>query len=554
MADNDMMSWITEAKKEFNARWDVMDKVRDLVYMEDYQLKGTSGKFKNKAIDGAVNVTMNTAAIHANTIASTLMEGKWQTVIEGKLPSSKSHKVEEFIDNVWTEIDERLITSGNPILHAWNCNHITVRGLIGGRFLWRKYTEGPLSGTAYPDYLTIDMRWCVYENDYLGIKKAGYFNKRRASDIMDEYNVTLKDGLHDVWVAYDRESEYVYVNNNLVAQKKHGFGYIPMIISTVPAGFMLRDDGWREYDSPDALFMNLKLYNEQNRSVSITQTGAMTLIRPSYQKEVAEKGGEPPPYPNPIGDVIEVLKGEPYTPLQVKDTNAAHQIGMNLIDKAVEEGGLPGLGLGTWTSNNPPSGAAITAMSEIRAKVLNPRLEALASFRSSLARMILNQWSTGGYGGELGQAGLKTSYSAGDLGDPNDYNISYRLMSRSKVQEIANISIAAAARPYYSLDSILRNIVMTDDPEGEIAKLEAERAEQAYPAMFFLRKALALARSAKESSDTEREQKYLEAYMLTKKCVQMLESEGLQALPEGELKEPKPTGNIMPLTSGLGVS
>jgi hypothetical protein len=511
---------VTDKKKEFQARWDRMDKTRDRIQMKAYTLKGKSGKWKDREIPGVISVTMNSAAVYANTVASALMGGKWQTNIEGKIPASRTHTVETFIDNVLADADERLNRRMIPSLFQWLCNHVTVRGFIGCRFLWLTDEE---TKEIYPDVLPLDMRYAVFETDTKGLVWGANLTRRSAAEILSQYNIESKAKTAEVTDYWDREKEEVWIDGKMVYTENNMLGLVPFVVGAVPSGFMLRDEGYMEYESPDSLFLNEGLYDIENMNMSIEQTLSMKLILPPYQKKYKDAiTGEPAKYPDQVGAVNEVLDGEEYELLQTQDINRAHQMGTGSIQKALGNGGLTDIDLGSWLASPPPSGAAITAQSEIRAKVLEPRLQTLADFKSALARMILSQWFLGGYKGDIGKSGNKLYYSTKEIGDPSEYNISYRLMSRSKVQEVANLAMAQAAQGIYSRESILRNIIMTDDPEGEIAKLDAEKAEQADPALFYLRKALACADAAVDMTGEDRKAKELESKLLTQQGVNII--------------------------------
>jgi hypothetical protein len=546
---------VNDKKSDFQARWDRMDATRRRIYLEKYTLLGADGQYKNKAIPGVISVTMNSAAVFANTVVSALMAGQWQTVIEGKVPGNRTHRAEEFIDNVLAEADERLVARGQPPLFQWLCNHVAVRGFIGCRFLWLK--DG---AAVYPDCLPLDMRYVVYEVNTNGLLWAANLTRRSAADILNEYGVTLRPGAATAEVAdyWDGEKEEVWIDRSLAKTIKHRLGQVPFVICGVPTGFMLRDEGYFEHESPDILFLNESLYDEENRSVSIEQTLNMKLILPPYQKPSGDMGGQPAPYPDGVGKVTEVLQGEEYQLLQTKDVNLAHQMGTGHIQKALGQGGLSDIDLGSWMSNPPPSGAAITAQGEIRAKVLNPRLEALASFKGALARLIISQYTARRLKATVGLAGRRLGFTAAELGDPSQYRISYRLMSRSKVQEVANLAMAQAAQGIYSTMSIHKNILMSDDPEGEVARLEAERTEQADPALFFLRKAFACVDEAAQLTGEEKDEKLLESQMLTRQCVRIIHSRRQPASvpqpPPGQTAGAKPSGSLVPLLGQKGLS
>jgi hypothetical protein len=357
----------------------------------------------------------------------------------------------------------------------------------------------------------------------------------------------------DYW---DDKVEEIYIDGALKKQNPNPLGYPPFVILAPATGFMLRDENYMEHEAEDLFFLNSKLYDEWNRSISIEQTIAMKQIMPPYQKpSKLPPQGEPVPYPDKIGAVNEVAEGEEYHLLQVGDVNNAHRMSVSNIGGALQRGGVNNIDLGNVSQE--VSAVWITEQSEIRSKILEPRLQALTTFKAMAGRMLIDQFIKGGYSASLGRAGLQKEYSAGQLGDPKNYSVSYRLMSRSKKQEIANLAMAQGARGIVSQETILTDILQVDDPAGELAKLDAEKAEQADPVLFYLRKACSLADEAETLEGDEAEQKKLESMLMTESGVTILkerQNPQHQQVVEGQkIEQPKPSSNLVPLLGQGGM-
>jgi hypothetical protein len=329
------------------------------------------------------------------------------------------------------------------------------------------------------------------------------------------------------------------------------FGKPPFVIQPAPAGFMLLDKGYMVHEGEDIFFLDRGLYPELNRLMSIDQTLAMKAIMPPYQKQVADMAGEPAPYPGGIGEVNEVLPNEKFELIPQPDINTASRVAHQNIAGAVQRGGVNNIDLGNVTQT--VSAVWITEQTEIRNKLISPRLGALAKLREQRERLKIEQFvKLGLTDTAIGKRGRKRSYSVAGLGNADNYDISFRLMSKSKKQEIANLAMAAAARDVLSEETTIRDILMSDDPEGEFARLKAERAERADPVIALFRMACALADEAEELEDAEAEQKKIESMMMTERVVALIRQRNTPQVPEKAPQPQERKPNAQPLIPLLG--
>jgi len=95
------------------------------------------------------------------------------------------------------------------------------------------------------------------------------------------------------------------------------------------------------------------------------------------------------------------------------------------------------------------------------------------------------QYVEGGIKTKLGEEGKKREYSAGDL-DKECY-IDIDFVMKNPEEDIANYSVAAAARPFVSLDTIRRNILKLPDPSAEENKKLTEMSEGVSPHILLYR-------------------------------------------------------------------
>jgi hypothetical protein len=494
-----------------------MDEDAKLAYLEPYKLVDSKGR----PINDTVSITMNDPAVFANAIASILISGKWQTVVEGNITATQTHKIENFVDSINDAAEDKYPKPGISSIHNFHCNHVCVRGWIGERVLWLTDKQG----YTYPDVLPMDMRYFVYQfaSDRDG---WGCYTTYRSSELVKKeypnYHIR-EDCVLEVKDYWDDTNNEVWIDGVIAKTLKNPIHYAPFIFQPVPAGFMLLDKGYMNREGESLFFLDRDLYPELNRLMSIDQTLAMKSILPPYQKQEAELTASNPGYPG-VGQVKKVLPDEKYELIQQPDTNQATLVAHQNIQNGVTKGGVTDIDVGNV--KQPTSAVSITEQSELRHKIIQPRVEALTSLKASRARMLLEQYANGKFGEvEIGRKGLRKSFDTTVIGDPDDYRVSYRLMTRDKKQEIANIAVADAAQGKLSKDTILRDILKSDDPEGEMSKLKDEEAEAFDPVIKFMRLTFSLIDDADELHDIEKDQKLIEAKRLAQKCVQLITQE-----------------------------
>lgn len=554
-----MDTWklITDRMTALKDLHDRMDKTKDLVYLNPFELKN----FKGQKIDNVVSVTGNNPAVFGSAIISDLMGARWQTVIEGKVSSRQSHIIEEFIEDNLEQADEMLLNKfGMAGLYEWLCNHVCVRSLIGARWL------SQVSGGEYTvDCLPVDMRYTAYQYGKNGLAWVAPITYMSKEDIKEEFPDAKPTRDKDIEVRdyWDDKVNEIWIDKKLVKTQPNPFHKPPFVIAFPPSGFMLRDKGYLKHEAEDLFFLNKSLYEELNRSLSVEQTIGMDILFPPYEQEVENLTADPAQAPPKSGETIKVKKGERHEPVPRGDLNRASMIARQDIQRMIQQGGINDIDLGNVSQT--VSAVWITEQSEIRNKLIRPRIVALKVFREQLARLMIDQFIISSEGEKtelfIGRAGKKSQYSVQHLGDPDKYSISCTLMTRSKKQEIANWAVANAARGLAPQKIIIRDILMAEDPDGWQRELALEEARRADPAIALFEMAV---RYAEEAEDLEDEAladvKKIQSKMLTERGVAIItQRKQPMQLPEKatvpQVEEPTKgeTDKLLPLMGRTGV-
>jgi len=537
-----------------------MDDTAALLYWDDkpYELVKPDGKTK---IKDAISVTPNLPKVFAHGVISDLMGGKWQTVVEGGISPRDAHMLEEFTDANFEQADERLLEEhGIPSLFSWLCNHVCLRWAIGARWIAQVIDE-----KYQVDCLPVDMRW----TPFVPGKWVAQITFRDGDDLereLEEYERLAKDTkrgeytrpsfsstdgssneVRDYWS--NKENE-LWVNSSLVYKQPNRFGYPPFVIVIPSSGFMLQDKEHLKHRGEDLLFLSSGLYKEYARSLSLVQTALYGGLYPGFLQKVEIKDSSPAEPPPQHDETVKVNLQEGYEVIRKEDISRAGQIAI----ANTQEGIAAGAPLSPRSYNTPPSAVLLLGETELIARLQNVRKEALGVFRSKLARMVIDQFIAL-EGKEVligGRGKKKNKYSAFKLGDPDNYNITYRLLVKNKRQEMANLAEFIAVGDQLPMRWKLENVLMADDSDGIIRDLELEKAKALNPSLGLIEMGLRFLEEAERLEDeVEADAKREQAKILAHEYVMAMRARiQPQVEPSAQPREvEEPRGNSQLLAS-----
>ena len=517
----DALELVSEKIKENQQLYIRMDKdARELVYLEPYKLLSA---FEKREIPGTVSITMPDSAIYLNSVVSLILNAKWQTFVEGDISSGKKTYIEKFNYDAFTEADERRLRRGDKTAMQFLAFHICARGWIGRRLVWQ--TD---DNKLYLDDLPVDMRYTPFETDNSGLVWVAptYWRSRAAVEkLYPKYKSSSGNKLLKITDFWNSKINEVWVEDQKSAEEENKIGYPPFVITPSPSGFVLFDKGYTKHEGESVFFLGRDMYKPWNQIVSVDQTLAMMAVDPNYQLEVDNLNQEVESPSASGGQVIKTIKGTKLDLVPQPDIKMANRVAHTSIQSAIQKAGLSEVDVA-----QPPkvtSALWITEQTELRNKLLVPLLDTLVDHCGQASRMSIDQYIKLDGDSLVGKRGKASKYKASQLKDLDDYTISYRLMSKSRKQEIANTVVANAAKGTYSLRTIIEDICMVDDPELELARIESEQAEQFDPVVKIIRLVCSLIDQADNMHEEEAEQKYLEARRLANKCFLLIKSETL---------------------------
>jgi len=249
----------------------------------------------------------------------------------------------------------------------------------------------------------------------------------------------------------------------------------------------------------------------------------------SFESEDGTKMPEKPPY-GP-GAITGIKKGEQFLPIPYRDVTQAASFFWSIVESEWQRGTLPAVDYGNLEF--PLSAVAISKLTESRDVIFQPRLQAIGLAYRGICQMLIEQFKLHELTAELGEAGEEIEYTPADL--EGSYRVATTFHTVSPEQNIANYSVAAAARGFMSDETIRRDVLKLQDPVAEERNLAEQMAAELVPEVRLFRIARALLEEAKLLKGSEAKAKKMEA-MLVGKAIGL----SLEQLTKGQMPQAPP--------------
>lgn len=477
---------VEEAKKLFdNAKgkrsdWEARVKEdRSLYNLDAYRWETTSKKHAPIDVD---IITLNDPRVFADRVKDTCAGAKLVYEVEDgseKIQDKKASPIERYCRLNFEAANERLSRAEMLPLEVAAAGHLTVTGRIVTRCLLR------MEGKEYvPDIMWYDPLYTYYAPTLSGLMWAAPKLTKTAEQIWDEYQHEIEGNTGEVTDIWTRTDEHIYIDNKFFKTISHNLGYVPFVVSIAPIGGFLLDEGFSKYVGESVYAPVRNLYKVLNRLLTIEATTARLAMEGAYQYEskegeqanVAEAG-----FPVEPGKVTAVELGGGYKLIPINDIKQATMHCISLIEARIQRATLPFIDYGQTPFDL--SGSAMMMVKGAGDIIYAPRLYAMESLYTQLAKMIIKQTISGGLKVELGEGPYKMKFTKQDLS--GDYSLKVKLVPSLPEKELSNFSRAAAAKELgISNDTIKRRYLEMDDPDGEKLKALRERAEDMIPALW----------------------------------------------------------------------
>jgi len=539
---------------------------RNRLRLHPFQLKNYDNKTK---LEDVINVTENKSVTYAQRIIANLMSGQWQAVVEGELNAKETQTIEGFLEDVGNQCNEYISEEyGIPDLNVWLCNHVCHTSIIGVQ-----YTSRLENGELVVHCCPVDMRWTpfvlnkwvapiTYRSKDEVLQELEKFEKVAMDGVNKEY-ISVKGGLKDtdneVRDYWDTEKHELWIGGSLTFREKNTYKKPPFVIVVPPSGFMFRDKGYLEYESPGLLFANSSLYDEISRQLSIDATLGFDPILPAYQRPVKSvRAGVSEAAPK-RGESRDLPAGELFELMPRPDINRASLTSRDELNRLVVEAAP----IAPASYTQPPSAVEVATEIELLNQYQNPRVIALQSCKRMMARTQIDQFilanemaKEAGSKVVVGRRGSRRQYSITELKDPDKYFITYKLLPKNKRMDIINEGRALALWGRAPTRYILRDVLSVEDVDGWLRELALKEAHDADPAIALMDMGLKYVQEAMNIEDeVEANIKKLQSMLLLDRAVTMIKQRMTpQNLPQ-EAQMPVPEaeiGNSQGLISMMG--
>ena len=544
---------VQSRKNELNDRWAEIKDTAELLdpRAHPFEMAYDAGH----PVNDIINVTTNAAMVFVDAVISQTMAGKWQPIVEGNLPVTRKTYIEGALERLDNLSDAFILdTFGKVGFNTEITKSIFKTGMIGVINITQVKNDDirhfcevvDMGATAFtygqdgwiaPEAMVPAWKLALKYQDVPVVMEAV---KKLALDKSVNFMEYWSAKKHEIW--FDK---------NIVLEQKNSSGIAPFVVIDV---------------GQDILWMIRHLIPEYSRLLSVLATLGHLAIKPRMQRQVKPEhwvdGAPTISSPKP-GQNQEVPEGEKFEVIPNPDLNRAFLDFKEAMWSQVKDGGLSDSELGD-ASNPNLTAVRIFAQSAIRAARRRPYYEGLEVLKSKLAQLRINQLRQSIDSGKtvmLGKPGSKMDFSVDKLGDPDEYSISYRLQTKSKEEELANIAEATAAIgagiPQEVID---RDIHQAENPE-EWQRLRAmARAKESDELLSLEEAVFAFIDEADNTADEDRANLlYDQARDLSDTCAKILRErkQGPVGGAEGVTKPatPKPnTGNLLPRMVSTGVS
>ncbi len=464
----DTLTLIKDKRTELSELHKRMDSTIGILTLP-YVLKGFAEQLKEQPIPNSVSVTLNKASNYADYFVSTLASMTRQPVVEGKAPTI-NHDVEEFATDLLYTMGEkqRLRQRGTP--EIWLADQVSKRGPIGYKLLFDK--EGNLKPKP------VDMRWACWQEKGEGYDWISYQMTRDAESVRREYegvkgaNIKLiPDGKDlDINEWWNNERWELWAGDKKFLEQENTLGFLPFCLEFPLVGTFIEDKGYLKWRYDDIFGLNRLLYPEWNRLASILQTMGVAVLYPALAEVIPDGQalvGGPYPYP---GMVKPIRTGQEVKAVFTPEITKAFMTALKNISQALQEGGVSDAEFGE--TNPDVTGIRYTQISSVRARRMKPRIDAISQMYSGLVKLAMRELRQLKIKPKLGTN--KKEYN--NLPDPDELNISFRLMPDDKVMEVVRLMQGKGMDGFLSKQDIYKDILHHEDPDGALTNLYIEQA------------------------------------------------------------------------------
>jgi len=476
---------VRDKEGELQELYNRMDTDKELAQLAKYVMINA----KDKPVPDVVNVTLNKPAVFLANVESALNNAIEQVSIVTEDNKVDKDHIADCVRAGFASANSRLRAQGkfpiNPFIDQQMCR----RGRGAARVVFQtvdtKDDKGKTVRGVKPDISLWDSRFVASDigeeggwGSYRTIRSKGDIEKEWPPEEYPGVKVSGKSAeVVDYW---NNEANVVYIGGKQVFEQPNPFGYPPICTQIVTLGSMLADSDALKYQGESIFFLIRDCIPELNRLLSIMQTLNMIAIKPP--KGWASKEGlqEAPEYNDVIapGSITTHEIGGGVSNIDFGDLKNATIYALNVIDNAIKQGSLEIVDVGNLPG--PMSAVALIQIGEGRDQVFLPRLASRGLLNQQIADMFLRQIMNSGESTVLlGTKGRQRTFNVVKL--QGAYEVEFNYFVKSPKIDIARYSVAQVAERYLDEESILKDVLQLEDPDGVLRRKHYDLAAKLSP-------------------------------------------------------------------------
>ncbi len=435
----------------------------------------------DKEIPNSVHVLLNDIATFTWEVETQLNSAIEQRVVTSKNKRFDTAYVEGFIEAGFKEADKLLALKGMFPFDAFIDQQTFRRGRTASKCFFH-FDKGEFIADITP----WDTGYVVPENDNKGLYYIAAKFYRPESKILIDYpeakGATSSSINTEMLYILSRDTSQMWVGD-VVKEIPNKLGYVPAVYHIVPMGSMLQDRDTIQYVGESGIFLIRLLFKELERIASIIMSISLKAVDQALQIQKSPTDSAGNATPGKSGDALtspaavnETPEGSRYELMPLGQLQAEFDRLYLLIREEMQRG----MSQVYRNIANPATATEIMVQAKEQGNTVMPRLNTKGLLKRDLSYMFIRQTIEASTKAKVQTVKLNgEDWEVSKL--KGDYTIEFKYHFQDPRMDAARQSLATAQERQRPLAWILRNTLMSEDPDGEERQLAIEKARRENP-------------------------------------------------------------------------
>ena len=442
-----------------------------------------------RPIAGVVGVMSNRPALFASFVEAALKRATEQVSVTSENESLDTAYLEDAIRRLFNQANQSRREQGLVSIEAM----LDQQHCLRGRSMTLLLMEEVLGDKGRPaldiEMTPWDVLGCTGEQGKKGLAWAAHEMVKTKSEVDSEAwaikrGFTLSDKKATVVDIWRPDIHEIFVDSKRVFDEENLFGFVPVVWQVVPIGLMFGGAGNLAYEGESIFSLIRYLIPEFNRMASIMQTQNMRSLFGAQQEAVGE-GGEAHEWEdvNAPGRVTPVKVPNAISLIPYSEVRESLILLLREISKELDDGTISRITMGDLPG--AMSSLALLQVEQGQGQLTMPRLGSRGIVKQSLAEMAFREMQLLELKTiELGTLGHTKRFNVPKF--DGEYSIEFIYTQKSPETDFARWSLAKQVEGKLDDETILREIVRRDDPEGDLARLRRQQLRAGNPTLVVL--------------------------------------------------------------------